>query len=419
MSADAGASRVDGRTLAIRCALVRGGTSRALVFRQEDLPADRALWDVVFLSAIGSPDRRQLDGVGAGDSHTSKIAVLAGSDDPAADVDYLFGEVAILEPHVDYAGNSGNIIAGLGLYAVEEGMVAAVHPQTLVRVRNVNTDKVAEVVVPTPGGVPAEDGDFAIDGVPGTGPRIDLVFRRAEGALTGRLLPASAPVCVLRPRGEEGVEATLVDAANPALVLRGEALGVDPARTVESLNADTALLERIEALRAEAAVRMGLVERAADAAGFSRMVPFPVLVFPPASYTGYTGERIESGSMDLAARVISLGMVHKSINVTVSVALTAAALLPGTVARAVRRTGGDAAELRIGHPSGVVRTRGRIGEDPAGAPILDEVSLGRTARRIMQGEVLVQPHKRRWLESILGRPSSLSPDRARGGAPGI
>src|SRR5689334_18239215 len=153
---------------------MRGGTSRGLVFRREHLPADRALWDPIFLSAIGSPDVRQLDGVGAGDSHTSKVAVVNPAQEAGADLDYWFGEVAITEPRVDYAGNSGNIISALGLYAVEEGIVPAVAPETLVRVRNLNTQKIIELSVPVRDGAAEEDGDFAIDGVPGTGPRIDM-----------------------------------------------------------------------------------------------------------------------------------------------------------------------------------------------------------------------------------------------------
>jgi 2-methylaconitate cis-trans-isomerase PrpF len=395
------------RTLRIPCTLMRGGTSRGLVFRREALPADESLWDLLFLAGIGSPDVRQLDGVGAGDSHTSKIAVVNPSAEPDADLDYLFGEVSILEPRVDYAGNSGNIISALGLYAVEEGLVPAAEPETCVRVRNLNTGKLIELFVPTPQGRPAEDGDFSIDGVPGFGPRIDMRFPRPEGAVTGRLLPAGEPRSVLHVPGLGALEATLLDAANPVVLLAGEALGVRADTPLAQLNADAALLERLQAVRAAASVAMGLVQRAEDAWAFSNMVPFPVLLFPPSGYARFDdpAARVEPGAMDLCARVISLGRVHKSINVTVSVAITAAALTPGTLAHALAGAQAAAGDLRIGHPSGVVHTRGEAGPPaPDGSgPSIAWVRMGRTARRILDATLLVQPYKLRWLRQVTGR----------------
>jgi 2-methylaconitate cis-trans-isomerase PrpF len=398
------------RTLRIACTLMRGGTSRGLVFRREALPADEALWDLVFLAAIGSPDVRQLDGVGAGDSHTSKVAVINPSAEADADLDYLFGEVAITEPRVDYAGNSGNIISALGLYAVEEGLVPAVAPETLVRVRNLNTGKLTELFVPVADGRPLEDGDFAIDGVPGFGPRIDMRFPRPEGALTGRLLPTGAARTRLQVPGMDPLEVTLLDAANPVVLIPGAALGIRPQTPLAQLNGDAALLERLQAVRSAASVAMGLVQRPEDAWGFSNMVPFPVLLFPPAGYARFDdpAAQVQAADTDLCARVISLGRIHKSINVTVSVAVTAAALTPGTLAHELtdgRAAGGD---LRIGHPSGIVHTRGAAGPpEPGGAgatePTIAWVRMGRTARRILDGTVYIQPYKLRWLRQLTGR----------------
>lgn len=392
---------VSDRTLKIPCALMRGGTSRGLVFERRHLPADRGEWDAIFLAAIGSPDPRQLDGVGAGDSHTSKVAVVSPSDADGSDVDYYFGEVSIDEARVDYAGNSGNIIGALGLYAVEEGWVAAEAPITTVCVRNVNTGKPTLVRVPVRDGAPCVDGDFSIDGVPGRGPRIDMLFPRPEGALTGRLLPAGEAVTALRA-GDESVEATLVDAANPAVLLDGAALGVSPLTPLADLNTDGALIEKLLRIRAAASVRMGLVEREADAWAFSNMVPFPVLLFAPCDYPLFPdGARaIAASEMDVAVRVISLGRFHKSINVTMSVAVTAAALVPGSLAHrlsAGRALGGG---LRIGHPSGKVETVGECAGEGEGFTV-ESVGIGRTARRIMQGEVLVPPYKLDYLRSLM------------------
>ncbi|HKJ00436.1 MAG TPA: PrpF domain-containing protein [bacterium] len=395
------------RTLRIPCTFMRGGTSRGLVFRREDLPADEAGWDLLFLAAIGSPDVRQLDGVGAGDSHTSKIAVVNPSEEAGADLDYHFGEVAITEPRVDYAGNSGNIIAALGLYAVEEGIVPAQAPETLVRVRNLNTNKLTELFVPVVDGRPAEDGDFSIDGVPGFGPRIDMRFPRPEGSLTGRLLPTGEPRTRLEVPGVGPLEVTLLDAANPVVLVPGEALGVRPDMPLQRLNGDAALLERLQAVRAAASVAMGLVERAEDAWSYSNMVPFLVLLFPPSSYPRFDDPevRVEAAATDLCARVISLGRVHKSINVTVSVAVTAAALTPGTLAHELSGGRAESGDLRIGHPSGMVHTRGQAEPPAAGSnePTIAWVRMGRTARRILDGTVLIQPYKLRWLRQLTGR----------------
>ena len=384
---------------------MRGGTSRGLVFRREDLPSDRDAWDPIFLAAIGSPDVRELDGVGAGDSHTSKVAVVEPSPAPEADIDYLFGEVAITEPRVDYAANSGNIISALGLWAIEEGVVAPTPPETRVRVRNTNTGKLIELFVPCDEDGPLEDGDFSIDGVPGYGPRIDMVFSRPDGAVTGALSPAGAPTVELSVPGVGGVEASLVDAANPIVLVWGDALGVDPLTPVAELNADDGLRRRVQAIRSAAAVAMGLVDRPEDAWDYSPMIPFPVLVFPPSRYPSLPGAEVTAESMDLCVRVVSLDLFHKSINVTVSVAVTAAVLVPDTIAHRAAAGADPRAGLRIGHPSGVVHTRG---EPTPGDRVeaVDWVRLGRTARRIMDGEVLVQPYKLRYLREL----------RAAGGA---
>ena len=390
-----------GQTLRVPCVLMRGGTSRGLIFRAADLPADQAMRDLIFLAALGSPDIRQLDGVGAGDSHTSKICVVEPGDGRDVDMIFQFGEVSIREARVDYAGNSGNIISALGLYAVEEGWVPARAPETLVRIHNTNTNKRIEVAIPVADGAAALEGEFSIDGVPGTAPRVEMRFPNPGGTLTGRLLPTGNPLHSLPAGG--GLDVTLLDAANPVVLADGAALGVSPRTPVGELNQNGPLLERLESLRAQAAAAMGLVPRPEDAWAFSNMIPFPVLLFPPQAAPRFDDPSVETPAeaVDLLARVISLGMVHKSINVTVSVALTAAALVPGTLAHTL--SGGVAAtsgRLRIGHPSGIMQTSGAL---VAGSPQPEVawVGLGRTARRIMEGHILVQPHKIRRLQALL------------------
>ncbi len=258
-----------------------------------------------------------------------------------------------------------------------------------------------EVRVPVADGRPAEDGDFVIDGVPGVGPRIDLVFPDPEGAVTGRLFPAGAICSQLDVPELGGVEATLIDAANPAVLVAGAAVGATVDTDIRALNADSDFLERMQQLRASASAAMGLVAHPRDAWRFSPMLPFVVLVFPPAGYPRFDEPRgrVHADAVDLCVRVISLGKVHKSINVTMCVAVAAAAACPGTVAERLRRETTTSGRLRIGHPSGVVETRAVV-ELADDMPAVRSVSLARTARIIMAGELVVPPYKLRYLERL-------------------
>ncbi len=391
--------------LKIPAVLMRGGTSRGLVFNRDDLPGnfsdDRRLWDLIFLCALGSPDSRQLDGVGAGDSHTSKVVVVNPSLTPGIDVDFLFAEVAIEQARVDYAGNSGNIISAIGLYALEEGWVKPKTPKTLVRIHNLNTDKVIEVLVPVEDEQAVSSGTFSIDGVPGYGAEIEMRFPNPAATLSPALLPTAEPITTLSIMGTGKIDVTLLDAANPIVLIDGAALEVDPQTPIATLNHNAELLERIQAIRGHAAVAVGLVNTPQSSWDYSPMVPFPVLVFPPSDYHNLVSgqEHINAGQMDLSVRVVSLGKFHKAINVTVSVAITAACLTPGTLIHTLCPNIPQSGPLRIGHPSGTVQTRGEASMVD-GQIKIENVSMSRTARRIMQGEILVPSGKLRWLASL-------------------
>lgn len=388
-------------TLKIPAVLARGGTSRGLIFKREDLPEDEALWDLIFLTALGSPDPRQLDGVGAGDSHTSKIAVVNASTRADADVDFLFGEVAITEARVDYAGNSGNIIAALGPFAVDEGWVPLRTPSTPVRIHNLNTGKRIELDVPVSAGRAAEDGEFEMPGVNGPSARVDMRFPEPGGAVTGSLLTTDGARSRLQLEDGSSVEATLVDAANPVVFVNGGALGVAPDSTPAQLNSDLDLLRRLQAIRAAASVRFALVPRPQEAWDFSPMIPFLVLLFRPGSHPNIArpGHAVAKDDMDLGVRVLSLNMIHKAVNVTVSVAITAAALLPGSLVFEASAGAARSGILRIGHPSGVTST-GNASRPSEEGTMVESVQVARTARRIMQGEVLVPPSRMRWLQNL-------------------
>ena len=343
----------------IPCVLMRAGTSRGPFFLASDLPADPAARDAVLLAAMGSPHPLQLDGLGGGGTLTSKAAIVSPSAEPGVDVDYLFAQVAVDRRVVDTRPNCGNMLAGVGPFAIEAGLVRASSPETLVRVRNLNTGALADVLVRTPGGAVTYDGDAAIPGVQGTAAPIELRFRRVAGAATGRLFPTGR-----RAETILGVPVTLIDCAMPVLLLPAAALGADAEAAPAALEADRALMARIEALRLEAGRRMGFGDVR------DGVVPKPVLVGPTAAGT-------------LAARYLTPHAVHAALAVTGGIAIAAAARLPGTVAAACLAAH-DEGPVRIAHPAGVLEVAlAHEGGTVAWAGVV------RTARRIFEGSLLV------------------------------
>jgi hypothetical protein len=379
----------------VRAVFVRGGTSRALVFHRTDLPRDRPAWDRIFLAALGSPDPagRQLDGLGGGLSSLSKVAVVGPTTHSEADVDYTFGQVAVDRPFVDYRGNCGNIASAIGPFALDEGLVPARAPEAVVRLHNTNTGKLIRARVPVASGGARVAGDFALPGVPGRGARIALEFLDPGGAVTGRLLPTGRPrdALVIPELGE--IVASLVDATNPLVFVRARDLGLTGTERPEALDADRDLARRLEAIRGAAAVRMGLVADAGTAGRESPAVPKVAMVAPAAAYQTLAGEPVDAAGVDLVARVVSMGKVHRAFALTGAMCLAVAAGIPGTVPHEAARAGVAAAagpaEIRIGHPSGVLAVAADVGIDRDGAPVAHAVTVYRTARRLMEGFVCI------------------------------
>lgn len=374
----------------VRAVFVRGGTSRALVFHRRDLPADPVAWDPIFLAALGSPDPngRQLDGLGGGISSLSKVAVVAPPTHPAAHVDYTFGQVEVTRPVVDYRGNCGNISSAIGPFAIDEGLVAVREPETLVRIHNTNTKKLIHARVPVEGGAAAVHGDFALDGVPGTGARIALDFLDPGGAGTGRLLPTGRPCDLLEVAGLGPVRASLVDATNPVVFVAAKDLGLEGIEGPDELDARADFLARIEAIRAAAAVRMGLATTPEEATRASPAVPKVAVVAPPAAYRSLAGARIEPSAIDLVARVVSMGRVHRAIALTAAMCLAVAVRVPGTLPHALAAPG-PPGDVRVGHPSGILPVAATVEQAADGTPVARVVTVYRTARRLMEGFVLV------------------------------
>jgi probable AcnD-accessory protein PrpF len=369
---------------------MRGGTSKGLFFRGDVLPADTAARDRLLLRAIGSPDPygRQIDGVGGATSSTSKVVVVSRSARPDCDVDYLFGAVAIDAPLIDYSGSCGNLVAAVGPFAIEEGLVPPREGTTLVRIWQSNTGKRILAHVPVQGGEPAVDGGCRMDGVPFPGAEIRIEFLDPGGASAGALLPTGRARDVLEVPGVGRIEATLLDAGNPTVFVRAADLGLTATELPAAVDGDAALLARLEAIRAAGAVAMGLAGSAEAATRERPATPKIAFVAPPRAYPSSAGATIPAERIDIAARILSMGRLHHAFTGTGSVALAAAAALPGTLPAEVARAVPAGTPLAIGHTSGTLEV-GAVVACVDGVWRVEKAVMRRTARRLMTGTVLV------------------------------
>ena len=371
----------------VRVTLMRGGTSKGLYFRSDDLPPPGAGRDAILKALVGSEDLLQIDGLGGSRLVTAKLAIVGPSSRPDADVDYTYGIVPPGRGIVVYTSNCGNISAGVGPFAIDEGMVAARDPVTPVRIHNTNTGKLLVAHVPVQGGRAKVKGDFAIPGVPGTGAEIFLDYSGTAGAKTGRTLPSGAAADTLTLDDGRRLRVTLGDVANPAVFVAAEDLGLTGSELPDAINADAALLATLLELRGRAAAMMGLAPDWRAAESCTPALPMVMLVAPPAGYADAQGRPVAAEAMDLRARMIFYNRCHESMPGTGSMCLAAMSRIPGTVVRdAVRMRNADS--LRIGHPLGVMDVVVRAHE-AAGEPRFERLGFGRTARRLMQGTAFV------------------------------
>ncbi len=372
----------------IPAVFMRGGTSKGVFFREADLPADPARRDRVFLAALGSPDPygRQLNGMGGGLSSVSKAVAIGPPGRADADVDYSFAQVAVGEAAVDRAANCGNLSSAVGPFAIDAGMVAAGGGEcATVTIHNTNSAKLIRATVPLADGRARTDGDFAIPGVAGTGARIRLDFLDPGGTATGALLPTGRAADTLPVPGDGDFEVSLVDSSVPCAFVAAARFGLTGAEGVAELEADGALMARVERVRRAAAVAMGLAE-SPEAAGAA--VPRIALVAPPRAFRALDGAEIGPEAADLAARAWSMGRVHRALPLTVALCLAAARRVPGTVCAGPDARGAGGA--RIANPSGVLPLDAEAAAEPGGGPprILRATAY-RTARALMEGAVLV------------------------------
>ncbi len=366
----------------LRAVYMRGGTSRALIFHARDLPpcdpaGDRTGWDAVFTAALGSPDSnmRQLDGMGGGISSLSKVAVVAPPTHPEADVDYTFAQIGIDRPTVGYKGNCGNISAAIGPFAVDEGLVQASGDLALVRIHNTNTGKIILARFPLQGGQSAVKGDCRLDGVAGSGAPIRLDFLDPGGAATGKLFPTGRLRDQITLASGERAEVTLIDAANPLVVIAAQVLGLEGEITPETLAGDAATMARLVDLRRKGAVIMGLAEDEAAARDRVPNLPLIAIVSPG------------SEGAALTVRLISADQPHKATPLTGAMALAAAARIHGTVAAELASAPvGD--QIRLAHAGGQIDLTADV-VDRGVDSLVRSAGVMRTARRLMAGEVYI------------------------------
>jgi probable AcnD-accessory protein PrpF len=380
--------------LRIPAVYMRGGTSKGVFFLASDLPRDPAERERVLLRVIGSPDRygKHIDGMGGATSSTSKVVVISRSTRPGCDVDYLFGAVAIDKPVIDWSGNCGNLSAAVGPFAISAGLVQApADGLATVQIWQMNIGKKIVAHVPMRNGEVLEEGDFELDGVTFPAAEIALEFMDpgaddgdGEG---GAMFPTGAVIEQLDVPGVGTIEATLINAGNPTIFVEAASLGLRGTELQSDVNPKAELLRLAEQIRAHGAVKMGLASSTAEATANRPHTPKLAFVAQPASYVASDGKTVEAASIDLLARIFSMGHLHHAMTGTGAVAIAVAAAIPGTL---VQRLCGSksAGHVRFGHPSGSL-TVGAEATLQSGQWIVTKAVMSRSARRLMEGWVRV------------------------------
>lgn len=368
----------------IRASFLRGGTSKGLFFRWEDLPADVAARDRFLCAAIGSPDPngRQLDGMGGGVSSLSKAMLVRQSSRPGVDVDYLFAQVAVDAPVVDYGGNCGNLSAAVGVFAVDQGLVRLSEGPGRVAMFNENTGKRIDCHLTVRGCRAAVHGDAGIAGVAGQGSAVRLEFLEPGGSRTGRLLAGGPRMGVTLADGRT-IDVSFVDAGNPCVFVTAGALGLTGAELPAEIAAMPDVMAALDVVRRTAGVAAGLGDTPQAVPG---SVPKVALVGTPASWRTLAGETLPAEDCDVQVRMISMGKPHLAIPLTGALCTAVAARVAGTVVAEVARAVAPGRPLRIGTASGVVPAFSEVADGPDG-PHAQSASILRTARTLMEGTV--------------------------------
>ena len=381
----------------IAATYMRGGTSKGVFFKLDDLPESARVpggaRDALLLRVIGSPDPygKQIDGMGAATSSTSKTVIVAKSTRPDHDVDYLFGQVSIDQPFVDWSGNCGNLSAAVGPFAITNGLVDPARiPQdgiAVVRIWQANIQKTIVAHVPITGGAVQETGDFELDGVTFPAAELRLEFMDpAEEGDGGSMFPTGNLVDNLEVPGVGTFKATMINSGIPTIFLEADALGYSGTELQDAINGDAAALSRFETIRAHGALRMGLIKDLAEAAS-RQHTPKIAFVAPPKEYISSSGKKIGTSDIDVLVRALSMGKLHHAMMGTASVAIATAAAVPGTLVN-LAAGGGERDNVCFGHPSGTLRV-GAQAQLVDGDWKVTKAIMSRSARVLMEGRVHV------------------------------
>jgi hypothetical protein len=378
---------------------LRGGTSKGVFFRLQDLPAAARVpgkaRDALLLRVIGSPDPygKQTDGMGGATSSTSKTVIIAKSSRPDHDVDYLFGQVSIDSAFVDWSGNCGNLSAAVGPFSIAAGLIDPSRvPQNgmaIIRIWQANISKTIIAHVPITDGAVQETGDFELDGVTFPAAEVQLEFMdpaaEEEGA-GGSMFPTGNVVDDLEVPGIGVLKATMINAGIPTIFLNAEQIGHTGTELQDAINSDPKILAKFETIRAYGAVRMGLIKHI-DEAAKRQHTPKVAFVAKPSSYVSSSGKQVGTGDVDLLVRALSMGKLHHAMMGTAAVAIGTAAAIPGTLVN-LAAGGGARNAVRFGHPSGTLRV-GAEATQEGGDWVVKKASMSRSARILMEGWVRV------------------------------
>jgi 2-methylaconitate cis-trans-isomerase PrpF len=373
----------------LRCVIMRGGTSKGVFIMKNELPKDPQKRDAVIRAIYGSPDVRQIDGLGGADVLTSKLAIISPSTREDADVDYTFGQVSFETDFIDYNGNCGNISSAVGPFAIDEGLVEPKEPVTVVRIHLTNSDNILVAEVPVKNGKAMVEGDCQIDGCPGNGAKITLDWSDTAGAITGKLLPTGNAQDVIDVEGKQHT-VSLVDVGNLLVFIKASSLGMKGIESPQEIEGHKSLMETIEKIRGRAAMICGLVKKPEDAATKSPYNPFVAVVSPSADYKTISGKEVKAVNIDMVSRLLFMLRMHKTYPGTGTVCTGAAARIQNSIVwEVMREEAKSRMTIRIGHPGGIIPVESEV-EMRGGKVILKRAAFYRTARRIMEGYVYVR-----------------------------
>lgn len=366
--------------------MMRGGTSKGFFVREEDLPIHPAheLFEQLLLEMYGSPDPLQVDGIGGSHSHTSKIMIVSSSGRNDADVEYTFCGVGIENPVIERGGNCGNLTAAVGAFAILEGLVEPGEPTTTVRLYNTNADALIEQEVPVIDGLPEIYGDYQIDGVPGTGARVDSHFIDPAGGVLDAVLPTRNAIDTITVDGEP-LDVSIVDVTNVVGYVRAKDIGLTGTELPDEMRSNPELMNKFEQIRGTICVELGLVDEPEDAELEYPIFPHLSIVSEPQSYDCSVDKHVSADDIDITARVISMQDPHHAYAMTSGLNLGAAVRIPGSIANEVVRNP-DEEWTTLGHPKGTMSI-GAVIETDGDQPVVPRVSIGRTQRPLMHGSV--------------------------------